>query len=259
MSNTYVQVEKHQKVGILRLENPPANALSQPVFEALSQALDKVEADQEVKVIVLIGTGRFFAAGADIKEFTAVETAEQGQRISETGQGVFQRMERFSKPIIAAIHGAALGGGFELAMACHIRFATVDAKLGLPELNLGLIPGFAGTQRLPRLIGRAKALELMFSGQPILGEEAYRLGLVNRIVAEEELEAETLQYALTISEKSAVAMRCLLEAVNHGEEHGLLAGSEKEAELFGEIFESADAKEGVQAFLEKRKPVFTDR
>ncbi|GAA0355790.1 enoyl-CoA hydratase [Bacillus horti] len=259
MTTSYVQVEKQDSVAILRLEHPPANALSGEVFKNLSLALDKVEEDPQIKAVVLAGKGKFFAAGADIKEFTTVHTAEEGRKIAEVGQGVFARMEEFSKPILAAIHGAALGGGLELAMACHMRFATAQAKLGLPELNLGLIPGFAGTQRLPRLIGKAKALELLLSGQPISGEEALRLGLVNRIVVEGELETEAIQFASMNAEKSAVTLRYALAAVLEGERNGQEAGSRKEAELFGKVFESADAKEGITAFIEKRKPNFKDQ
>jgi enoyl-CoA hydratase len=259
MEFTHVQLEQVESIAILRLDHAPANALSQPTFSGLTAALDYVESESSIKVIVLQGNGKFFAAGADIKEFTAVEKAEQGTAISKVGQQVFSRMEAFSKPIIAAIHGAALGGGLELAMACHIRFATPEAKLGLPELNLGLIPGFAGTQRLPKLIGKAKALELLFTSQPISGEEAERLGLVNGLFPEELLFQKSLEFAKVVAGKSAVSLKYLLEAVTTGEEQGTEAGTEKEAELFGRIFESHDAKEGVQAFLEKRKAEFKDK
>jgi enoyl-CoA hydratase len=259
MDFTHVQLEQVESIAVLTLDHPPANALSRPTFSGLTAALDYVEQESSIKVIVLQGKGKFFAAGADIKEFTAVEKAEQGTAISKVGQQVFQRMEAFPKPIIAAIHGAALGGGLELAMACHIRFATPAAKLGLPELNLGLIPGFAGTQRLPKLIGKAKALELLFTSQPISGEEAEHLGLLNGLFPEELLFQKTIEFAKVVAGKSAVSLQYLLEAVTTGEEQGSEAGAKKEAELFGRIFESHDAKEGVQAFLEKRKAQFQDK
>lgn len=255
----HIHFEQIESIAVLSLDHPPANALSQPTFKGLTDALDYVEKERSIKVIVLVGKGKFFAAGADIKEFTVVENAEQGSAISRIGQQVFKRMETFSKPIIAAIHGAALGGGLELAMACHIRFSTPTAKLGLPELNLGLLPGFAGTQRLPRLIGKAKALELLFTSQLVTGEEAEALGLVNRIYQEEQLLEKTLEFAKNVASKSAVSLMYTIEAVTTGEEQGFEAGMKKEEELFGRIFESDDAKEGIQAFLEKRKPQFKDQ
>lgn len=259
MEFKHVHLEQVESIAVLSLDHPPANALSQATFSGLTAALDYIEKENSIKVIVIVGKGRFFAAGADIKEFTAVENAEQGATISRVGQQVFKRMETFSKPIIAAIHGAALGGGLELALACHIRFATPSAKLGLPELNLGLLPGFAGTQRLPRLIGKAKALELLFTSQPITGEKALSLGLVNRVYQEEQLEEKTLEFAKLVASKSAVSLMYTLEAVTTGDHEGFEAGAKKEEELFGRIFESDDAKEGIQAFLDKRKPQFKDQ
>jgi enoyl-CoA hydratase len=258
MEFTHVHLEQVDSIAVLTLDHPPANGLSQPTFTGLTTALDYIERERSIKVIVLTGKGKFFAAGADIKEFTAVEKAEQGTAISRVGQQLFQRMEAFPKPIIAAIHGAALGGGLELAMACHIRYATPTAKLGLPELNLGLIPGFAGTQRLPKLVGKAKALELLFTSQPISGEEAEKLGLVNGLFPEELVLQKTLDFAKVVASKSAVSLQYVLQAITAGDEHGFEVGAAKEAELFGRIFESHDAQEGVQAFLEKRKAQFKD-
>jgi len=259
MSFANVQVEKVENIGVLTLDHPPANALNQPTFSGIADALEALERDTEVKVVLIKGNGRFFAAGADIKEFTTIQTAEEAAILAKRGQQVFDRIEQFSKPVIAAIHGAALGGGLELAMACHIRFATPEAKVGLPELNLGLIPGFAGTQRLPRIVGKAKALELLFSGQPINGEEAQKLGLVNQCFAEEELFEKALQYAKLVASKSAVTLSAVLGVVAHGEKHGFDEGAAYEAEWFGKVFATADAKEGIQAFIEKRKPNFKDQ
>jgi len=259
MQFRHLMLEQQEAVAILTLNRPPANALSQEIFADLTEALDYVEKESSIKVLLLKGEGKFFAAGADIKEFTTVETPEQSKEMARVGQRVFNRMEAYPKPIIAAIHGAALGGGLELAMGCHIRFATPTAKLGLPELNLGLIPGFAGTQRLPRIIGKAKALELLFTSQPISGEEAKQLGLVNQCFSEEELFDKSLAFAQTVAQKSAISLKFLLETVRIGETEGFQAGEEKEAELFGEIFQTYDAKEGIQAFIEKRKPTFKDK
>ncbi|WP_202080286.1 enoyl-CoA hydratase [Caldalkalibacillus salinus] len=259
MSTIQIERDVEQSIAILYINHPPANALGQTTFEDLTAALNELEQDDQVKVLLITGQGKFFAAGADIKEFTAVEKAEQGTRIAQVGQDVFNRMEAFPKPIIAAIHGAALGGGLELAMACHLRFSTPEAKLGLPELNLGLIPGFAGTQRLPQLIGKSKALELLFTSDPITGDEAHRLGLVDRVYDQDSLLTETKHFAAKVAQKGAISLRYALDAVQVGEQDGQQSGSEKEAALFGDIFMTEDAQEGIQAFLEKRKPQFKDR
>ena len=166
-------------VAVVSISRPPANALSQGLIKEVDELLNAVEHDEAVRVIVLHGEGRFFSAGADIKEFTDVQTGEEFAKLAQNGQLVFERLETFSKPVIAAIHGAALGGGLELAMSCHMRFVTEKAKLGLPELQLGIIPGFAGTQRLPRYVGVAKAAEMMFTSDPISGVEAVQWGLAN--------------------------------------------------------------------------------
>lgn len=256
MNFTHVQVEQVNSVAIFRLDHPPANVLSQVTLNDLSAALDIAEQESSVKVIIVTGKGKFFAAGADIKEFTSVENEAQGRQIAKIGQQLFERMELFPKPIIAAIHGAALGGGLELGMACHLRFSTPNAKLGLPELNLGLIPGFAGTQRLPRMIGKAKALEMILTSKPITGIKAAEYGLVNQCVPEEQLLDHSLRVAETIATKSGDSIRFLLQAMTHGEREGFERGSAIEAEMFGKLFETEDTKEGIQAFLEKRKPQF---
>lgn len=258
MQFTNVQFEQMENIGVISLAHPPANALSQATFTGIVEALDYVEKEKSIKVVIIRGEGKFFAAGADIKEFTSVETKEQAAQLAKNGQDICRRIELFPKPVIATIHGAALGGGLELAMSCHIRFATPDAKLGLPELNLGILPGFAGTQRLPKIIGKAKALEIMFSGLPISGEEAKALGLVNQCYAQEEILDKALTFAKLAASKGALSLQYTLQAVAYGEDHGVEEGSQKEAELFGQIFQSHDAKEGIQAFIEKRKPNFKD-
>lgn len=182
----FLTVEKQDGVAFATINRPPANALARALILEIDALLDAVENDEEVRVIVLRGEGRFFSAGADIKEFTDV-TSEEFSKLAANGQQVFERLECFHKPVIAAIHGAALGGGLELAMACHMRFVAENAKLGLPELQLGLIPGFAGTQRLPRYVGMPKAAEMMLTSDPITGIEAADLGLANKAFPEEEL------------------------------------------------------------------------
>ncbi|MBD7982957.1 enoyl-CoA hydratase [Sporosarcina sp. Sa2YVA2] len=238
------------------INRPPANALSSGLIKEVGQLLDSVENDNDVRVIVLHGDGKFFSAGADIKEFTTVSSGEAFTKLSSSGQDVFERLENFSKPVIAAIHGAALGGGLELAMACHIRFVTERAKLGLPELQLGLIPGFAGTQRLPRYVGVAKAAEMLLTSEPITGVEAVRLGLANQSFSDEELLPKTMEIAKKIAKKSPVAMKAALQMLQFSKDDSFYAGVKAEADSFGEVFVSEDAKEGIQAFIEKREPQF---
>ncbi|MGN7476864.1 enoyl-CoA hydratase [Solibacillus silvestris] len=246
-------------VAIATISRPPANALSQGLIQDVNALLDAVEKDEAVRVIVIHGEGRFFSAGADIKEFTSVQSGEEFAGLAKNGQDVFERVETFNKPIIAAIHGAALGGGLELAMGCHMRFVTETAKLGLPELSLGLIPGFAGTQRLPRYVGVAKAAEMMFTSDPISGTEAVEWGLANRAFPDEELIPETLKIAKKIAKKSPIALKAAIQMLNYSKPSSYYDGVKAEAHSFGEVFVSEDAKEGIQAFIEKREPVFTGK
>lgn len=252
----FFTVETNEYIALITLNRPPANALASEVLQELSLVLDEVERNDDVRVLLLKGEGRFFSAGADIKEFTEVESEEGFTEISKRGQDVFSRIENFSKPVIAVIHGAALGGGLELAMSCHIRLASENAKLGLPELTLGVVPGFAGTQRLPRLVGIPKAAEMMFTSEPISGTEAAALGLVNHAYPEESLFDEANKLAQKIAAKSPNSLKAVIELLQFAKVSSFGQGSEQEAKLFGEIFMSEDAKEGVSAFLEKRFPQF---
>ena len=246
-------------VAIATISRPPANALSQGLIQDVNALLDAVENDEAVRVIVIHGEGRFFSAGADIKEFTSVKSGEEFGGLANNGQVVFERVEQFSKPVIAAIHGAALGGGLELAMGCHMRFVTETAKLGLPELSLGIIPGFAGTQRLPRYVGVAKAAEMMFTSEPISGVEAVQWGLANKAFSDEELLPETLKIAKKIAKKSPIALKAAIQMLNYSKTPSFYEGVKAEAQSFGDVFVSADAKEGIQAFIEKREPIFTGK
>jgi len=246
-------------VAIITIARPPANALSRGIIAEVNAVLDAVENDDTVRVLVLHGEGRFFSAGADIKEFTEVDSGDEFSKLANNGQQVFERVESFSKPIIAAIHGAALGGGLELAMSCHLRFVTESAKLGLPELQLGLIPGFGGTQRLPRYVGVAKAAEMMFTSEPISGTEAVQWGLANRAFTDEALLEETLKVAKKIAKKSPVALKAAIQTLQYAKHASFYEGIEAEAKSFGTVFVSEDAKEGIQAFIEKREPVFTGK
>ena len=248
-----------ENVAIATISRPPANALSQGLIQDVNTLLDVVENDDAVRVVVIHGEGRFFSAGADIKEFTSVQSGEEFAVLAKNGQDVFERLENFSKPVIAAIHGAALGGGLELAMGCHMRFVTANAKLGLPELSLGIIPGFAGTQRLPRYVGVAKAAEMMFTSDPISGTEAVEWGLANRAFSDEDLLPETLNIAKKIAKKSPIALKAAIQMLQYSKTPSFYDGVAAEANSFGEVFVSADAKEGIQAFIEKREPVFTGK
>ncbi len=252
----YLSYKVEEGVAVTAINRPPANALSRGLIEEVDELLNAVENDASVRVILLHGEGRFFSAGADIKEFTEVSSGEEFQTMSARGQEVFERLENFSKPVIAAIHGAALGGGLELAMSCHFRYVSDTAKLGLPELQLGLIPGFGGTQRLPRYVGAAKAAEMMFTSNPITGEEAVKWGLANLAFPEEQLLEESLKTAKKIAKKSPIALKVAIEMLQFSKTAQFYEGVQKEAEGFAHIFTTQDAKEGIAAFIEKREPIF---
>lgn len=255
MENLKVSSENH--VATIAICRPPANALGSILLEELSEALNQLEIDSDIRVIIIHGEGRFFSAGADIKEFTTINSGDEFGNLGVKGQDLFERMERFPKPIIAAIHGAALGGGLELAMACHIRLVTENAKLGLPELQLGLVPGFAGTQRLPRYVGMAKAAEMLFTSEPLTGCEAVTWGLANHAYPEEELLGKAKELAIKIAKKSPVSIKAGIELLNYVKTTQYYDGVKREAELFGKVFTSKDGQEGIQAFIEKRNPEFT--
>ncbi|NBJ68947.1 MULTISPECIES: enoyl-CoA hydratase [Clostridia] len=254
-----LDLEITNSVAYVTIKSPPANALSSSLLQDLAENLDEVETKTSIKAVVLKGEGRFFSAGADIKEFTTLQKASDYESMAKRGQDLFDRMEQFHIPIIAAIHGAALGGGLELAMACHMRIVTKSAKLGLPEITLGIIPGFAGTQRLPHYVGSAKAYEMILTGEPISGEEAYSYGLANKVVTEETLEEEAKQLAEKIATKSKLTIQQIMQLIPYAKTGLFAEGVSQEAKAFGQIFGSDDAKEGVQAFIDKRKPNFQDK
>lgn len=257
MSTVTLKTENH--IATLTIESPPANALSSTLIKDIDGHLDTIAQDAAIKAIILKGEGRFFSAGADIKEFTSLQNADDFSVLAKNGQDVFAKMETYHIPIIAAIHGAALGGGLELAMACHIRVVTKSAKLGLPELTLGIIPGFAGTQRLPRLVGNARAYEMMLTGEPINGVDAVTYGLANRAVDDDALISEVTQLAEKMAAKSKPTIAKIMELVPYATFHSFEAGVKKEAEAFGEVFGNEDAKEGIAAFVEKRQAKFQDK
>ncbi|WP_067727240.1 enoyl-CoA hydratase [Oceanobacillus damuensis] len=254
-----VVYETDGNIAYLTIQSPPANALSSTLLKDLYEKLDAIEEENSIKAIVLKGEGRFFSAGADIKEFTSLQKDSDYETLSLNGQRILDRIEKSSIPVIAAIHGAALGGGLELAMACHIRIVTENAKLGLPEMSLGIIPGFAGTQRLPGYVGTAKAYEMILTGEPISGSQAAAYGLANKAVAEDALIAEAAKLAEKITAKSKPAINHIMNLIPYAKTEQFSVGVREEAKGFRDVFGSEDAKEGIAAFLEKRKPNFQDK
>ncbi len=250
-------VEKKDNIAIVTINRPKVlNALNKTVIEELEKCFKELQNDPEVGAVILTGAGdKAFVAGADISGLVELNPLE-GKEFAEKGQAVFNLIENLGKPVIAAINGYALGGGCELAMACTIRIASEKAKLGQPEVNLGIIPGYGGTQRLPRLIGKGRAMELILTGRMVDAQEAYQMGLVNKVVPPEKLMDEAIEMAKTILSKGPLAVKYAMEAVNRGLEVSLEEGLRIEADLFGICCATEDKVEGTKAFLEKRKPNF---
>ena len=235
------------------------NALNAATLDALHAAFRDADADPSVRVVVLTGAGpKAFVAGADIAEMNTL-TPAQGRDFALRGQRMMRFVETLPKPVIAMVNGFALGGGLELAMCCHLRIAADTAKLGQPEINLGLIPGFGGSQRLLRLAGRAATLELCLLGAPVDAARALQLGIVNRVVPAAELEAETMKLAGQLAGAAPLALRGILDCVNVGGECTITEGLAYEAAQFGLVFSTDDMREGTSAFLERRKPTFHGR
>ncbi len=253
-------IERDDAVAVVTFNRPKVlNALNTQTLHELSSAFAAFKTDAGVRAIVLTGAGeKSFVAGADINEL-AVQTPIEGKEHATRGQQIFDAIENLGKPVIAAINGFALGGGCELAMACTIRIAADTARFGQPEINLGIIPGYAGSQRLPRLVGKGIALEILLTGDMVSAQRAYEIGLVNRVVPGAELMTEAKKLAHTLAAKAPIAARYILEAVNQGLDAPFPVGEFLETSLFGAIASSADMKEGTTAFLEKRKAVWQGR
>jgi enoyl-CoA hydratase len=260
MTYEMLQVERDGAIAVVTIARPKVlNALNAATIAELGQAFDALAADETVRAIVLTGSGeKSFVAGADINEL-AVQTPVQGKEHAAAGQRVFDRIETLGKPVIAALNGFALGGGCELAMACTLRIAADTARLGQPEINLGLLPGYGGSQRLPRLVGRGIALELLLTGDMISAARAFEIGLVNRVVPAADLLAEARKLAAVLAGKAPVAVRYILEAVQHGAEMPLADAQHLEATLFGLVATTDDMREGTRAFLEKRPAAWKGR
>lgn len=258
-----ILVEKKRNVAKITFNRPDAlNAMSREMLSELKYALDELRVDEQIRAIILTGAGeRAFSAGADLKGgiFSPDTAPLEALELSRLGQEVANIVESYEKPIIAAVNGFALGGGSELAMACDIIVASKSAQFGQPEINLGFLPAWGGTQRLPRLVGKLKAKELVFTGERITADEAERLGLVNKVVPPEDLEETAFAFANKLAGKAPVALKLAKSAINRSGDTDLQTGLAYEAEAMGLCFATDDAKEGLKAFLEKRQPTFRGR
>ncbi|RMH03493.1 MAG: enoyl-CoA hydratase [Nitrospirae bacterium] len=247
-----------EHVATITLDHPPANLLSRSAVEELHRVFNQLGEDPTIRCIIVTGAGRFFSAGADIHELAVIHSVSEGMACAQRGQQLMQRIEESKVPVIAAINGTCVGGGLELALACHIRLAAEGSLLGLPEIKLGLIPGFGGTQRLPRLIGSAQALEMMLTGELIPAERARTYGLVNHVIPGSQLEAQVQKLADSLASFSRHAVRSVLQAFRASEAYPISQGMTYEAELFGQLCSTPEKQEGIQAFLEHRPPKFED-
>ncbi len=259
MAYEVIQLQKENGVATITLNRPPLNPLNSQVFRELSRAADELQADASINAVILTGSGdKAFAAGADVSEMAQLTPVEVYD-FCQASLIAFQKIENLGKPVIAAIKGMALGGGSELAMCCDFRLAADNAKFGQPEVGLGIIPGGGGTQRLPRLVGMAKAKELLFLGEIFDAAEAEKIGLVNKVVPVDAVMEEAQKLANKLAAKPAVAVRMLKTAVNTGINLDITSALNLEIQNFVIAFSSDDAKEGIGAFVEKRKPDFTGK
>ncbi len=276
---TLVDTEVKGPVGLITLNNPPMNVLCTALLEDLGEAAEQMEADANVRVVVITGAGRAFVAGADIKEMVDMGPAE-AMAFARKGQGVFDRLQSMTKPVIGAINGFALGGGTELALACDVRIASEAAKFGQPEVNLGVMPGFGGTQRLSRLVGPGKAKELIFTGDIISAQQALSISLAQAVVDGYKKDdngelvknekgkpvpdsgpvvAAAMEMATKMAGKGPVALKLAKKVINEGLDWTLKEGLDRESQQFGELFTTQDQKEGMAAFMEKRPANFTGK
>lgn len=256
MSNQFVKVSKSEGVAVVTVSNPPVNALNAQTIAELEAAFKDIDSDATVRAVVVTGAGqKAFIAGADITQFPSLQHSE-AEKLALRGQAVLDFIESQPKPVIAALNGFTLGGGCELAMACDLRLASETAKLGQPEINLGIIPGYGGTQRLTRLVGKTKAKELVFLGEMISAQEACEIGLVNKVVAPDQLMDTAMTWAKKLAAKAPLTLGLAKKAIDQGFELNQRAALDLEAKTFGETFLTEDVREGVTAFLEKRPAVF---
>ena len=256
----FVKTAVQEGVGLVVIDHPPVNILSKPVLLEIRDAVVKFQEDAAIRGIVLTGEGANFAAGADIKEIAQITDAAAGESISLEAHRLVRVIEDSELPVVAAINGYCFGGGCELVLACHLRIASDKARLAQPEIKIGIVPGMGGMVRLPRLVGPAKALEILLTGEPVSAQEALRIGLVNLVVPEAELRRQAVMFvAKRIGAMSKVAVAKILKGVRHALDLELADAIELEAKLFGEMMPTYDKSEGVKAFIEKRAPQFKDK
>ncbi len=246
-------------IALLTIDRPPLNILSFSHYHELCGKILQVVGTKGAKVVIVTGSNKVFISGLDIKEINAVQTPEENNNVTLKVKAIFREIEKLPRPVIAAINGNCFGGGLELAMACHLRLASQDAKLGLPEINIGTIPSFGGTRRLPKIVGRAKALELILTGRLISGEEAASIGLVNEACLPGELLDRAVSLARQVASKSSTAVEAATQATTDALESDIEKGGTLESHLSSELTGTSNMKEGLAAFLEKRSPVFKDQ
>lgn len=256
MAYSSIIYEVNNNIAYITINRPKVlNALNDTVIDELEEVFTAIKHDDDIKAIIITGGCRAFVSGGDINQIAKLDLLK-GKNAAQKAQSTFNLIENLGKPVIAAINGYALGGGCELAMACTLRVASTNAKLGQPEVNLGIIPGYGGTQRLPRLVGKGRALELILTGHIIDAKEALQIGLVNKITEPDNLMREAEDLAKTIINRSPIAIKCAIDAINRGLEVNLEEGLNIEADLFGLCCSTEDKNEGVKAFFQKRKPKF---
>jgi len=252
-------ISKNAEIALVTINRPRVlNALTMDTLAELYEAINELNSEQGIKVLIITGSGKAFIAGADIAEMKEF-TPEQASQFSLAGHKTMDAIQNGIKPVIAAVNGYALGGGLELALACDIIFASTTALLGLPEVNLGLIQGFGGTQRLSRLVGKTFAKELIFTGEPISAQRAHEMGIVNKVVPSDELISEAKKLAHKIAEKGPIALALAKKVIEAGFDKDLREACKLEVDAFSQCFTTEDRKEGISAFLEKRKPRFTNQ
>lgn len=256
MTDTYVKVNESNHIATVTIDRPPVNPLSTTVFKQLAEALHDIEANNDIRVVIITGAGeKAFVAGADINEMKDLDLVGINQ-MNKTSRSVFTQIEKLTKPVIVAINGLALGGGLELALSCDLRIASNKAKFSFPEVNLGIIPGGGGTQRLQKIVGQGIAKELLYFAEMFDAERAKDLGIVNKVTSPEDLMNEALKWAEKLAAKPPIALQMLKLAVNEGSNTNLDTGLSIESAYFANAFSTEDRKEGLTAFFEKREPIY---
>lgn len=260
MAYNTILYEKDEGIGTITLNRPKSmNALNKEILKELTYVLDEIKGDDDIRVVIITGNEKYFCAGADLPEVRGIITPMDAHRYIKNGQHVFNTIEDLEKPVIAAISGLALGGGCELAISCDLRIAAENAIFGQPEIKIGVIPGAGGTQRLPRLIGVTKAKEILYTGDFIDAQEAYRIWLVNKVVPVESLMEETKKMALKIASQPGIALKLTKIAINGGLNMDIRSAMAYETRCFEIMFSTKDQKEGVKAFVEKRAPIYKNK